>query len=267
MEWLTKGINHAVIEGFIKGFHTGGNGRYINNLMFADDILILMDSVPVDKRSLYEDVVISTGEDIYISEGCENGSFTTKKFRTSYQTRWPEVRWAKNIWHTWIPMKFGCFMWNLFMKALPTDDNMKEIGINLAFRCRCCNEPSMETDTHLFFKGEVARETWKYFQMLFGGGLNGGRESLTRLISVHCPKDFITCLRVEIACCTMWEIWKNRNAKFFNEACHDIKICISRWGMDLSRLMPRKIICGGGDESLRKLLLLSVHSWKLFVGR
>ncbi|KAL9688993.1 hypothetical protein QQ045_033422 [Rhodiola kirilowii] len=40
MEWLTRTINNAVSNRLMRGFQNGVFGRYINTLLFADDILI-----------------------------------------------------------------------------------------------------------------------------------------------------------------------------------------------------------------------------------
>ncbi|CAM8930538.1 unnamed protein product [Rhodiola kirilowii] len=55
MEWLTKDINHAVDESLVLGYQTGVTWRYINSLMFADDILLFTNGC---KRSLENLMVI-----------------------------------------------------------------------------------------------------------------------------------------------------------------------------------------------------------------
>ncbi|KAL9662694.1 hypothetical protein QQ045_027527 [Rhodiola kirilowii] len=171
----------------------------------------IISRIPTNRRSLYENLSCSCGEDIYIWEGSENGCFSANKLRRSFQTKWPDVRWANNIWSKWIPMEVGCFVWKFFMSAVPTDEKVMGIGINMASRCRCCKFSSVESINHLFFKGDIAQSAWTYFKSMSGGGLIGGKESFTRVIAARSPKNFMSCIKIGVACCTLWEIWKYRN--------------------------------------------------------
>ncbi|KAL9658958.1 hypothetical protein QQ045_015586 [Rhodiola kirilowii] len=153
------------------------------------------------------------------------------------------------------------------MSAVPTDDKVMGIGINMESRCRCCQTPAVESINHLFFKGDIAQSAWTYFKSMFGGGLIGEKESFTRVISAGRPKSFMSCLKIGVACCILWEIWKYRNSILYDQRSLLIRVCISKWGMDLAKLVPAKLVRDVGNASLKRVLPFSKARRRFSVGR
>ncbi|XP_027170937.1 uncharacterized protein LOC113770618 [Coffea eugenioides] len=97
-----------------------------------------------------------------------SGVFST---RSAYQLVRPTraCSWAFSFfWQSSIPRKLSFFMWRLVNGQLPMDDVLKKFQIHGPSKCHCCVLAQLETMEHVFSTGQLATETWAFFEYSLG---------------------------------------------------------------------------------------------------
>ena len=126
-----------------------------------------------------------------------------------------------SLWHKDVPLKVVLFAWRLLQDRLPTKDNHYRrnlIDIDALLCIGDCGE--VETSSHLFLNCNLFGSIWNfvlkwigvsfvlpgdasshYYQFSFTGGAAKTRRSILQVIWLA----------------TVWEIWKERNNRIFND--------------------------------------------------
>lgn len=119
----------------------------------------------------------------------------------------------KRIWSPWIPTKVSIFLWKVIHNCLPLDKKIKQSGIAICSKCRCCKDSREEDINHLFVGSELATKVWTYFQSR-GISISGNtvRSLITRSILKEIGKSAFGLLSTGIVAYGLWEIWAARNA-------------------------------------------------------
>jgi len=131
---------------------------------------------------------------------------------------------ASSLWHKDVPLKVVLFAWWLFRDRLPTKDNLHRRDV-LDQASMLCVSGCMftETSNHLFLHCNIFRSIWHFInrwigtsaavpfhmshhfnQFSFSGGISKVHRSILQAIWFA----------------TVWEIWKERNNRLFND-----KVC------------------------------------------
>jgi len=128
---------------------------------------------------------------------------------------------ASSLWHKDVPLKMILFVWRLFRDRLPTKDNLFRrhvINFDAQLCIGGCGE--LETSSHLLLHCNLFGSVWNhilrwlglslvlpydvashYYQFSYIGGVAKSRRSILQVIW------FVT----------VWEIWKERNNRIFND--------------------------------------------------
>ncbi|XP_071924943.1 uncharacterized protein [Coffea arabica] len=147
------------------------------------------------------------------------GTRTGQEAETSWEIRKRNV-W-KQLWHLKVKAKLKHFMWKCLQNCLPVNEQMSKRLHRGEGRCGCCGE-DMETIEHLFFFCEKAVETWKLAPVRWDGLLGMQYnfwlwwEQVTQSLALNQGQE-----RVSLTINILWQIWKARNKKFFEQANQD----------------------------------------------
>ncbi|XP_022896799.1 uncharacterized protein LOC111410603 [Olea europaea var. sylvestris] len=106
---------------------------------------------------------LKPGEDSILWCPDSKGSFP-------YKSAWDVIRdkggmqnFFDWVWHPLIPKKVSFMIWKGLHKALSVDLRIKEVGINLASKCNCCESPSQESEEHILSTGDFVDSLWRKF--------------------------------------------------------------------------------------------------------
>ncbi|KAH0776333.1 hypothetical protein KY290_007744 [Solanum tuberosum] len=105
--------------------------------------------------------------------GNTQGDFTVK-------SAWQQMRKKKEermdydmLLNKGVPFKVDFFLWKVWKKRIPTDDNLKRMSIPIVSRCWCCVNKVEETMTHLFLTAPIAIRLLRQFANFAGINLEG----------------------------------------------------------------------------------------------
>lgn len=207
-------------------------------------ISALRDSVPPEEQHVFETVIFNDQEDRFVSKLTVDGSFTIKAYYNhlvdqSNRTRYP---WGTIIWRSWIPPKISCLLWKLYHNVVPTDEAITKLGLSIVSKCTCCTAHTRETATHLFFEGELASSIWSRLAAIFDRPRPHGKGSLLRFWLKGDMKDYMDNLASGMAGCVLWELWKARNDKIFNDTHRPSwRNCLS-WAVRINAMIKSPFI-------------------------
>ena len=124
----------------------------------------------------------------------------------------------KGIWKVKVPLRVSFFMWTVSLGKILTLDNLRKRGLIVMDWCCMCKR-SGESINHLLLHCEVARTLRSVLFTLFGvKWVMNGRVT-----------DFLACWKgqrgnkmvMEVwrmaPLCLMWTIWRERNARCFED--------------------------------------------------
>ena len=127
----------------------------------------------------------------------------------------------KCVWKPRVPPRVTFFIWTVALGRILTADNLRRRNIILVDWCCLCKEDGENID-HLFLHCTVARELWSSVFILFG-------------VSWVMPRrvvDLLTCWQGSlgrhreiwkaIPHCLMWCLWRERNARTFEDSEQNI---------------------------------------------
>ncbi|VFQ83653.1 unnamed protein product [Cuscuta campestris] len=124
--------------------------------------------------------------------------------------------WMAFIWHSTIPPKCSFTMWLVFRRRLPTKSNLEFLG--LPMECTLCGD-TLEDIDHLFFGCVISKQVWEAIKQWLR--IDGHLSTLDR--AVRWMKTFRRgdavlkkARRIGLAC-TVFQIWKQRNATLFDQ--------------------------------------------------
>jgi hypothetical protein len=149
----------------------------------------------------------------------------------SASTQVDQVVPASSLWDKNVPLKVIIFAWRLFRDRLPTKDNLFCRHVITFDAHNCAGEcGEMETSSHLFFHCDFFRSIWIlilrwigvysilhsdasnfFIQFSFLGGVAKSKQNILQAIWFA----------------TVWEIWKVRNNRVFND-----RMCTSQQVVD-----------------------------------
>jgi hypothetical protein len=136
-----------------------------------------------------------------------------------------KCEWYKDVWNQLIPSNMSTLAWRLFLKRLPTKENLIRRGIMLNSSALCvggCGNP--ETEEHLFFNCPMLGSVWRKIVNWLGVPLvlpEGGYIHLNTL------KNMVPCnIKIRDKIAVIWfstisSIWRTRNDMIFNHTGYD----------------------------------------------
>jgi hypothetical protein len=136
-----------------------------------------------------------------------------------------KCEWYKDVWNQLIPSNMSTLVWRLFLKRLPTKENLIRRGIMLNSSALCvggCGNP--ETEEHLFFNCPMLGSVWRKIVNWLGVPLvlpEGGYIHLNTL------KNMVPCnIKIRDKIAVIWfstisSIWRTRNDMIFNHTGYD----------------------------------------------
>lgn len=148
-----------------------------------------------------------------------DGRFNTKAYLSQVLAVRPYQTWTNTVWNPFTTARVNAFMWRLYQRALPVDDNIQAKGIILASKCTCCMEAKRETLTHLFLESDLAKEVWLHFSRKLSKPYHAS--SIDQLIrgwlagvSRRSQLGYVT---LAIMFYGLWEIWKERCSMTYDD--------------------------------------------------
>ena len=125
-----------------------------------------------------------------------------------------------DLWHKDVPLKVVLFAWRLFRDMLPTKDNLHHRGV-LDRDSRSCVAgcDSVESSQHLFLHCNTFGSVWHFIYRWLGIST-----VVPAQVSAHFNQFSVSGGIAKKRCsisqviwfATIWEIWKERNNRLFN---------------------------------------------------
>jgi hypothetical protein len=124
----------------------------------------------------------------------------------------------KNIWRVKAPTRVAFFVWSAAFGKILTHDNLRKRNVIVIEWCCLCKK-SGESADHLLLHCEVARDLWSYILTLFGVVWVMPQTVLELLKSWGAA---FGCGHAKEAwrlapLCLLWCIWRERNARLFED--------------------------------------------------
>lgn len=143
------------------------------------------------------------------------------------------VKWEFcKIWKYSIPPSVRIFIFLLQEDKLLTRDVMHRRNFNCNLDCVMCRTGHSETAIHLFFNCSYSKSVWEKLETYAGTSILVRGNSIPEIWSKSSDK-FSRGARIRIRwqtifVATCWFIWKQRNAKIFENKQHPIDV-VSYW--------------------------------------
>lgn len=136
------------------------------------------------------------------------------------KTKWP----YRFIWQLKIPPTVRVFAFLLLQGRLLTHDVMLHRGIHCESRCAVCQNCSMETSLHLFFRCSFSRRVWTRLNCLLGISIIHFGDSVQAIVDNSWSWCKNRCSRNKwgsyfFSIC--WYLWRGRNQKIFEDCVVD----------------------------------------------
>ncbi|GFS36470.1 chlorophyll A/B-binding protein 2 [Actinidia rufa] len=197
----------------------------------------------------------------------DRGSFNVKACYEFFRNKGGKPCWTKVVGHRSIMPKHSFILWLSLKERLLTRDKLSDHIEDTA--CVLCGFP-VESLSHLFFQYQIAKQVWTEIKAWLGFN----RELST--IKVEVKWTFkeargtevqAIAKRIDLAC-TIYCIWKHRNAKNFEGKTSHPSSIIRDIKMQVYRRVPgdRSLLLGPSDGSLQRVLDLDdwiLSNWKL----
>ncbi|XP_073004937.1 uncharacterized protein [Typha latifolia] len=157
-------------------------------------------------------------EDLWVWVPGTTGDANTKsiyKFLRG-ETKQDWTSWKK-MWELPVAPRVRGFLWKLFREQVPTWEYLYGLRCGPKMNCEMCGI-FPETGTHLFYACRFALEMWvslaRELEEEQWQDFRVGSEWITQTWSMDQARD--TLIKTAIAA-TIWEIWKARNARVFQD--------------------------------------------------
>jgi hypothetical protein len=125
---------------------------------------------------------------------------------------------GKSIWRVKAPTRVAFFVWSAAMGKILTHDNLRKRNVVVIEWCCMCkkNEDSID---HLLLHCEVACDLWSYILTLFGVEWVMPRMVLEFLTSWGASVGYGRAKEARrlAPLCLLWCIWRERNARLFED--------------------------------------------------
>jgi hypothetical protein len=127
----------------------------------------------------------------------------------------------KSVWKPLAPSKVNFFIWTASLGKVLTIDNLRKHQLVLLDWCCMCKEAGESID-HLFLHCNIARELWNFVFTLLGLQWVMPRHVVELLAcwSGCLCRVSPTALWGLIPHCLLWVIWRERNARSFEDTAH-----------------------------------------------
>ncbi|XP_024989227.1 uncharacterized protein LOC112523779 [Cynara cardunculus var. scolymus] len=169
-------------------------------------------------QNLVRNYEFSSGRDKWIWVGDSTGIFTVKSMRAVLDEKLNGNVVGQSIWCKWLPIKINCFLWRLFLRRIPTRQNLGSRGIQLQTdSCPLCGR-EVETEEHLFYVCEKSKEIWRWVERWCDIN-SGNHSSLDQIVVnlIECAKSKKQRKMIEaLIGSILWFTWKARNDVMFN---------------------------------------------------
>lgn len=140
----------------------------------------------------------------------QTGNLSFKEAFTHLNPVHNSSQWGKIIWQPFIPPSRSCLVWRICHHKLPTDDNIRKVGLALASVCSICGKAE-ESIEHLFFICPFAVRLWSWLSSLVrmridASNINAILAILDQAGSVQVKHTLLAAI-INV----LWFIWKSRN--------------------------------------------------------
>jgi hypothetical protein len=124
----------------------------------------------------------------------------------------------KGIWKVKVPLRVSFFVWTASLGKILTLDNLRKRGLIVVNWCCMCKR-SGESINHLLLHCEVARTLWSVLFTLFSVKWVMNDRVLDLLVCWKGQRGNKMVMEVwrMAPLCLMWTIWKERNARCFED--------------------------------------------------
>jgi hypothetical protein len=172
---------------------------------------------------LYSRKLRGVGEDKLWWIPSRKGTFEVRSFYRALSTQGPSSFPWKGIWRTKAPPRVAFFAWTATRGKILTIDNLRRRGMIVVNRCCLCESDGESVD-HLLIHCGVANALWN--AILSRLGLNWVMpSSVKELMACWCSGGRTRSAVVwkMIPLCIMWCIWRERNARCFEDSARSFE--------------------------------------------
>ena len=168
--------------------------------------------VALREAPLREDI-----QDTIVWNLTSNGEYSTSSAYKAQFFGATSTNMNKLVWKAWAPPKIKFFAWLAIQNRLWTADRLEKRGWNNCGLCPLCKQTG-ETAAHLFTQCRYSRRLWGMIKSWLGASCIR-EEEWTADITIEEWWTLMACKAKAMASVTMlvsWTIWKERNARVFN---------------------------------------------------
>ena len=179
---------------------------------------------------LYSIPVQGRGEDRISWGSMDSKVFSVKSYYSYLSTPSPRSFPWKGVWKSKVPPRVAFFSWTAALGKVLTIDNLRKRGLILVDWCCLCRE-SGESPDHILLHCKVARELWNMVFVMFG----------VQWVMPGTVLDLFSSWQGSWGCkrtnmvwrvvphCVLWCVWRERNARHFEDTATSIPELKSRF--------------------------------------
>ncbi|KAK4857973.1 hypothetical protein QYF36_008912 [Acer negundo] len=128
---------------------------------------------------------------------------------------------------SYIQPVLSMLLWHVILNRLPTDDNLKVVGMCFPSRCDMCNAGE-DGLFHLFFHCQFANLIWEFFLGHFGinNPFNGNIISFINPTNVTSFSSYVRAISIKAITYIFSKIWFERNRRIFHDKFRSVTVVI-----------------------------------------
>ncbi|VFQ66081.1 unnamed protein product [Cuscuta campestris] len=157
--------------------------------------------------------------DVAMQPYCVGENLVPRKVYDLFRVKSSPKPWMAFIWHSTIPPKCSFTMWLAFRRRLPTKTNLE--FLSQPMDCTFCSQ-ALENVDHLFFGCCVTEQVWLRIQ----GQISTLDRALRWMKTFRKGDALLKKTRRIALACTVFQIWKHRNAVLFDRKPLDVEAII-----------------------------------------
>uniref|UniRef100_A0A2N9E7V6 Reverse transcriptase domain-containing protein n=1 Tax=Fagus sylvatica TaxID=28930 RepID=A0A2N9E7V6_FAGSY len=165
---------------------------------------------------LYSANIISSEKDKMCWKPARSKGFQVKSFYTQLTSSGPGCFPWKSIWKAKVPPRVAFFVWTAALGKILTADNLRRRGMIVVSWCCMCKADGESVD-HLLLHCPYAKELWDMIFGLFGLQWVMPKRVIDLFSCWYGSVGRHSVIWKAIPHCIMWCLWRERNARIFED--------------------------------------------------
>jgi hypothetical protein len=185
----------------------------------AENMTIITAAEYLDLWEAPSDIILGNHQDKMIWRWTPDGQYTSKSTYMMMHTGCIRFMGHSMIWKTWAPLRVKIFLWLAFQKRHWTNDCRSRHGLEAREECYLCDQAAESID-HILCYCPFSRELWFNICQSLGRSIPDPKQTVIswwRALRAAWPREHWKGVDTLFALVS-WRIWKERNARCFQEA-------------------------------------------------